>query len=417
MLNKKSLIKVIDLLKPEVFYKKKNKTLFKYIKIIYYKYNKIDFTTLISELKQSNKLEKIGGEIYITYILNNYTNFYKIKKNVKLLIEKFLLRKLIKISVNIINKINRVGVNPIILLNEIQENIDNLYINYIDNNIKSINKLLPKTIKKINKKVFLPTGFTKLDNIILGLHKSDLIVIASRPGMGKTSFALSLLINYLKKNIPVGLFSLEMSYYQIMSRFLIFETGIPYERLNNLDLTKEEIKLFKLKINEFNKYKFFIDDSSYLTITDFKNRCRQLIYKYKVKLIILDYLQLIYVDNNKFRTREQEISTISRNIKYIAKEFQIPIIAISQLSRAVEIRGGYKRPFLSDLRESGAIEQDADIVLLLYRPEYYGFKYWDGDRSKPCKGEAEIIISKHRNGKLGNIKLKFIKEKAIFENI
>lgn len=235
--------------------------------------------------------------------------------------------------------------------------------------------------------------------------------------MGKTSFALSLLINYLKKNIPVGLFSLEMSYYQIMSRFLIFETGIPYERLNNLDLTKEEIKLFKLKINEFNKYKFFIDDSSYLTITDFKNRCRQLIYKYKVKLIILDYLQLIYVDNNKFRTREQEISTISRNIKYIAKEFQIPIIAISQLSRAVEIRGGYKRPFLSDLRESGAIEQDADIVLLLYRPEYYGFKYWDGDRSKPCKGEAEIIISKHRNGKLGNIKLKFIKEKAIFENI
>ncbi|WGH24726.1 MAG: replicative DNA helicase [Candidatus Shikimatogenerans bostrichidophilus] len=417
MLNKKSLIKVIDSLTPEVFYKKKNKILFRYIKIVYNKYNRIDLLTLISELKKYNKLKIIGGEIYITYLLNNYTNFYKIKNYVKLLIEKFILRRLIKISVDTINKINKIGINPILLINEIQDNIDNLNINYIDNKIKSIKKILPKTIKQINKKVFLPTGFTKLDNIILGLHKSDLIIVASRPGMGKTSFALSLIINYLKQNIPVGLFSLEMSYYQIMSRLLIFETGIPYDRLNNLDLTEEEINLFKIKINELNKYKFFLDDSSYLTITDLKNRCRQLIYKYKVKLIILDYLQLIYVDNNKFRTREQEISTISRNIKYIAKEFQIPIIAISQLSRAVEIRGGFKRPFLSDLRESGAIEQDADIVLLLYRPEYYGFKYWDGDITKPCNGQAEIIVSKHRNGKLGNLRLKFVQEKAIFENI
>lgn len=235
--------------------------------------------------------------------------------------------------------------------------------------------------------------------------------------MGKTSFALSLAINIIKKKIPIGYFSLEMSYIQIISRLITFETNISYEKFKTSNLTKQEFNIFKKKIKYIKKYPLFIDDSPYLSIVDLKNKCRKLVYKYNVKIIIIDYLQLINVSNSNFKNynREQEISTISRNIKYIAKEFKIPIIAISQLSRAVEFRGGNKRPLLSDLRESGAIEQDADIVLLLYRPEYYGFKYWD-DNYSLCSGEAEIIIAKHRNGRLGNIKLKFIKKKAIFKN-
>lgn len=232
--------------------------------------------------------------------------------------------------------------------------------------------------------------------------------------MGKTSLALSLTRNIIKKKIPIGYFSLEMSNIQIIYRLLMLDTDIPYEKLKTSKLTIQELNYLNKKINLIKKYPFYIDDSPYLSILDLKNKCRKLVYKYNVKVIIIDYLQLINVNNKKYN-REQEISSISRNIKYIAKEFKITIIAISQLSRAVEVRGGNKKPLLSDLRESGAIEQDADIVLLLYRPDYYGFKFWDNNQL--CLGEAEIIIAKHRNGKLGNIKLKFIKNKAMFKDL
>ncbi|WGH25837.1 MAG: replicative DNA helicase [Candidatus Shikimatogenerans bostrichidophilus] len=422
-MNKRSLEKVIDILNPEIFYKNENKLIFKYIQKLFYEYKKIDLLTLLSELKKNDILKLIGGEHYISYIIHKFTSFYNIEEYVKILIKKFILRKIIDLSINIINKSYEEKIDAFELLNEIQININNISIEYIKTNIKSIKYLIPKTINKIkenllNKNLFyIKSGFKDLDNIILGLQKSDLIIIASRPGMGKTSFALSLAINIIKKKIPIGYFSLEMSYIQIISRLITFETNISYEKFKTSNLTKQEFNIFKKKIKYIKKYPLFIDDSPYLSIVDLKNKCRKLVYKYNVKIIIIDYLQLINVSNSNFKNynREQEISTISRNIKYIAKEFKIPIIAISQLSRAVEFRGGNKRPLLSDLRESGAIEQDADIVLLLYRPEYYGFKYWD-DNYSLCSGEAEIIIAKHRNGRLGNIKLKFIKKKAIFKN-
>lgn len=235
--------------------------------------------------------------------------------------------------------------------------------------------------------------------------------------MGKTSFALSLIKNLIEKNIGVGFFTLEMSNTQIIIRLISLMTNITYDKLKTFNLNKSEINYLKNNFKKFKNYNLFIDDSPTLSILDFKKKCKILINKNNVKIIIIDYLQLINIknDNFKFFNREQEISIISRSIKYIAKELKISIIALSQLSRAVEIRGGYKIPLLSDLRESGAIEQDSDIVLLLYRPEYYGFKYWYNDNTL-CSGEAEIIIAKHRNGKLGNIKLKFIKEIAMFKN-
>ncbi|MDH3005114.1 MAG: replicative DNA helicase [Candidatus Shikimatogenerans sp. JK-2022] len=415
MFNKKSLEKVIDELTPEIFYNKKNQIIFKYIQKLFYQYNKIDYFNLISELKKDNKLNIIGGEVYLTYLIHNYTNFSKIKENVNILIDKFILRKLMNLSYIIINKSYEKDIDAFSLLNYIQSYIDNIHIKYIKSSFKSIKDLLPKTIERIKnkEKYYIPTGFNKLDNIILGLQKSDFIIIASRPGMGKTSFALSLIINLIKKKYPIGLFSLEMEYNQIIYRLITLVTKVPYDKLNYKFLKSNNNNNLKI----INNFPLYIYDSPFLSLIDLKNKCRDLIYKYNVKIIIIDYLQLINVNDIKIKNREQEISTISRNIKYIAKEFNISIIAISQLSRAVEIRGGDKRPMLSDLRESGAIEQDADLVLLLYRPEYYGFKYWDNNKTKLCKGEAEIIIAKHRNGRLGKIKLKFIKKKAQFKNL
>ncbi|WGH27217.1 MAG: replicative DNA helicase [Candidatus Shikimatogenerans bostrichidophilus] len=424
MVNKKSLEKVINILKSYFFYDKKHKIIFFYIKKIYLKYKKIDLYNLIFFLKKDNKLEYIGGEYYISYIIQKLTYFNNIKRYVKILINKFILRKLIILSINIINKsYNNEYINVFKILDFIQLYIFELSNKYVYNNIKTFKFLLLKTYKKfknnyLKKKIlFIPSGFKKLDNIILGFQKSDLIIIASRPGMGKTSLALSLINNIIKKNIAVGLFSLEMSYIQIITRLLSFNTNITYEKLKNFNFNKKEFNILKNNIKKINKYNLFIDDSSTLSLLDFKKKCKKLIYKYNVKIIIIDYLQLIKVKNSNFKinNREQEISIISRNIKYIARKFKISIIALSQLSRAVEYRGGYKKPLLSDLRESGAIEQDSDIVLLLYRPEYYGFKYWY-DNNKLCIDEAEIIIAKHRNGILGNIKLKFIKRIAMFKN-
>lgn len=383
-------------------------------------------SSLINHLKKDEKLEEIGGEYYLSYLIQKVSSVFILKKYINILINKFILRELIKISLRIIKKSYKKDANVLNILDYIQLKILNLTKKYIKTtSIKNIKKLISKTLKKIEKNIlnkkllYIPTGFKLLDNIILGLQKSDLIIIASRPGMGKTSFSLSLAFNILKKKIPIGFFSLEMSYFQIITRLISFFIKIPYEKLKTFDFKKKEFKIFKKKIKKIINYPFLLDDSSSLSIMEFKQKCKKLIYENNVKVIIVDYLQLINVKNSNIRisNREQEIAAISRNMKFIAKEFKITIIAISQLSRAVELRGGYKKPLLSDLRESGAIEQDADIVLLLYRPEYYGFKYWDNDKKNICKGEAEIIIAKHRNGKLGNIRLKFINKTAMFEDI
>ncbi|WGH27723.1 MAG: replicative DNA helicase [Candidatus Shikimatogenerans bostrichidophilus] len=426
IVNKKNLEKIINLLDEKIFFKKSNIIIYKYIYKIYNECKKVDLFTLINFLKRDEKLEEIGGEYYLSYLIQKISSIFNLKKYINILIKKYILRELIRISLKIIKNSYKNNANVLDILDYIQLKILNLTKKYVKTtSIKNIKKLISKTLKKLeknflNKKLlYIPTGFKLLDNIILGLQKSDLIIIASRPGMGKTSFSLSLAFNILKKKIPVGFFSLEMSYFQIMTRLISFFVKIPYDKLKMFDFKKKEFKIFKKKIKKIKKYPFLLDDSSSLSILEFKQKCKKLIYEHNVKIIIVDYLQLINVKKSNIRisNREQEIAAISRNMKYIAKEFKITIIAISQLSRAVELRGGYKKPLLSDLRESGSIEQDADIVLFLYRPEYYGFKYWDNDKKNICTGEAEIIIAKHRNGKLGNIRLKFINETAMFEDI
>ncbi|HRS54763.1 MAG TPA: replicative DNA helicase, partial [Bacteroidales bacterium] len=261
----------------------------------------------------------------------------------------------------------------------------------------------------------VPSGFSELDRATAGWQPSDLIIIAARPGMGKTAFVLSMARNTaIDYNMPVAIFSLEMSALQLVTRLIAAETELSASKLRKGDLKEYEWEQLNVKIKKLAEAKIFIDDTPALTVFELRAKCRRLKYEHNIAMVIVDYLQLMSgLSDNRGGNREQEISNISRSLKSLAKELNVPVIAISQLSRAVETRGGSKRPLLSDLRESGAIEQDADLVLFIYRPEYY--KIMEDEQGQSTVGMAEIIIAKHRNGTLKDIKLRFIDKFAKFE--
>jgi replicative DNA helicase len=279
-----------------------------------------------------------------------------------------------------------------------------------------------KRIEDISKREGLSgvsTGFEKLDKLTSGWQPSDLIIIAARPGMGKTALTLSMARNMaVTKEIPVAFFSLEMSSVQLITRLISSETGLSSEKLRTGKLADHEWQQLNVKVTDLEKAPLFIDDTPSLSIFDLRAKARRLSSQHGIKLIIVDYLQLMTAgSSSKAGNREQEISMISRNLKALAKELDIPVIALSQLSRAVETRGGTKRPMLSDLRESGAIEQDADIVSFIYRPEYYNIDEWDDEERTPSQGQAEFIVAKHRNGGLDNIRMKFVGHLGKFEDL
>ena len=264
----------------------------------------------------------------------------------------------------------------------------------------------------------LETGFTKLDALTSGWQPSDLVIIAARPGMGKTAFVIS-----MEKNMAidfghgVAVFSLEMSSVQLITRMISSETGLTSEKLRKGNLEPHEWEQLNVKVKRLSDAPIFIDDTPSLSVFDLRAKARRLVSQHNVRIIVIDYLQLMTAGGKAGGNREQEISMISRNLKALAKELEVPVIALSQLSRAVETRGGSKRPLLSDLRESGAIEQDADIVSFIFRPEYYGMTEWDDDEHTPCEGQGEFIVAKHRNGGLDNIRLKFTGHLAKFSDL
>jgi replicative DNA helicase len=260
------------------------------------------------------------------------------------------------------------------------------------------------------------SGFTRLDRLTNGWQKADLIIVAARPAMGKTAFVLSMARNLaVEFRKPVAFFSLEMSSLQLVMRLISNETELDAEKLKRGQLTMAEWEQLHAQIDKLSDAPLIIDDTPALSVFELRAKSRKLMVKHQLELIVVDYLQLMTTGTEGKGNREQEISLISRSLKSIAKELNVPIIALSQLSRAVETRGGDKRPMLSDLRESGAIEQDADIVIFLYRPEYYGID--EDDAQNPTNGIAEVIISKHRNGQTGTVKLKFIDRLAKFKSL
>ena len=425
MIDKKGVDEVIDILHSDAFYKDTHKAIFEAIISLFEKQEPIDLKTVSYQLKKDSNLSFIGGDVYLIGLTQKVSSSAHIEFHSRIILQKYIQRRLIEISNEIIENSYDETSDVFDLLDAAESKIYDVSQGNLKKNsqtAESLVSLAKAKIEEISKKEGLsgiPSGFHEIDKLTSGWQESDLIIIAARPGMGKTAFTLSMARNIsVENNIPVAFFSLEMSAIQLITRLISSETGLNSEKLRSGKLEKFEWEQLNVKVSNLESAPLYIDDTPSLSIFDLRAKARRLSSQYGIKLIVLDYLQLMTVGSSqKTGNREQEISTISRNLKALAKELEIPIIALSQLSRAVELRGGTKRPILSDLRESGAIEQDADIVSFLYRPEYYKIDEWDDEDRTPSAGQAEFIVSKHRNGGLNSIKLKFISSLGKFENL
>ena len=426
LIDEKGVNEVIDILSPEVFYKKSHQLIFESIQRLFRESEPIDLLTVSADLKKNKNFETIGGDFYLIGLSQKVSSSAHIEYHSRIIQQKFIQRKLITISNEIISKSYNESTDVIDLLDEAETKLYDIAQNNIKGSSETAQNLVIQAKNRIeeigNREGSLSgisTGFEKLDRLTSGWQPSDLIIVAARPGMGKTALALSMARNIsVQKKIPVAFFSLEMSSVQLITRLISAETGLSSDKLRTGKLAQHEWQQLNVKVTDLESAPLYIDDSAALTIFELRAKARRLASAHDIKLIVIDYLQLMNLgSSNKAGNREQEISTISRNLKPLAKELNIPVIALSQLSRAVETRGGTKRPILSDLRESGAIEQDADIVSFLYRPEYYGITEWDDDMKTPSEGQGEFIVAKHRNGALDSIKLKFVANLGKFEDI
>jgi len=419
MLDKEALTDVIDILKKESFYKEDNQLIYESILSLFEKSEPIDILTVTQELKKQGNLEIVGGAFYIAQLTNRVASSANVEYHARILAQKHIQRELIKISSDTIKEAYDETVDVFDLLDSAESRLFEVAEGNIRKSYEGMNKLLHKAIKQledISKKdgtSGVPTGFRALDKVTGGFQPSDMVVIAARPGMGKTAFVLSLARNAavdFKKGVAV--FSLEMSSLQLVNRLIASETQISAEKLKKGTLEPYEWEQLNARIGKLTNAPIYINDTPGLTVFELRAQCRRLKAEKDIQMVIIDYLQLMSGSSETKGNREQEISTISRAIKGIAKELSIPILALSQLSRAVETRGGDKRPQLSDLRESGAIEQDADMVMFIYRPEYYNILQ-DADGNS-TQGLGELIIAKHRNGSTEDVKIKFENHLAKF---
>jgi len=425
MIDKKGVDEVIDILSPDAFYKEAHQHIFEAIFMLFQESQPIDLLTVSNQIKKDGNLDKIGGEYYLIQLTQKVASSAHSEFHARIILQKYIQRSLIKISSEIIEEAYDETKDVFDLLDNAEAKLYEVTQGNVKKSTETAQSLVIQAKKKIeeisNKEGMsgIPSGFHKLDKLTSGWQPSDLVIVAARPGMGKTAFTLTMARNVaVESNIPVAFFSLEMSSVQLITRLISSETGLSSEKLRTGKLEKHEWEQLNVKVKTLEKAPLFIDDTPSLSIFDLRAKARRLASQYGIKMIMIDYLQLMTAGGSqKGGNREQEISTISRNLKALAKELSIPVIALSQLSRAVETRGGSKRPLLSDLRESGAIEQDADIVSFIYRPEYYKIDEWDDEERSPTEGQGEFIVAKHRNGGLENIRLKFIGHLGKFDNL
>ncbi len=426
MIDKKGVDDVIDILQPDAFYKEAHKHIFEAIVQLFTDTQPIDLLTVSAQLKKNGKLDLAGGDFYLIQLTQKISSSAHIEFHSRIILQKFIQRSLIRISTEIIEDSYDETTDVFDLLDKAESKLYEVTQGNIKRSSETAQSLVlqaKKRIEEISKQEGLSgveTGFTNLDKLTSGWQPSDLIIIAARPAMGKTAFVLSMARNMaIDYGHPVALFSLEMASVQLITRLISSETGLSSEKLRTGKLEPHEWTMLSTKVKNLEKAPLFIDDTPSLSIFDLRAKARRLVSQHGIKIIIIDYLQLMTAGGNGKGggNREQEISTISRNLKALAKELNVPVIALSQLSRAVETRGSSKRPLLSDLRESGAIEQDADIVSFLYRPEYYKIDEWDDDEASPTAGQAEIMIAKHRNGGIENVRLKFLGHLGKFDNL
>ena len=419
MLDKDGLTSVIDILRKESFYKEEHQAIYEVMLQLFERSQPIDILTIHEGLKKNAKLEEVGGVNYLMQLTNKVASAANIEYHARIVAQKFIQRELIRVSTRTIKDSFEDTTDVFELLDDAERSLYEITEQNLSTGFESLKALVVKArneIETVSAKTDgltgVPTGFEELDKLTSGWQRSDLVIVAARPGMGKTAFTLSLAHNAAKFGRGVAIFSLEMSNLQLVNRLISMEAEIDSRSLRNGDLSPEEWDRLHSAVENLAEMPIYIDDTPGINIFELRAKCRRLKQNHDIEMIIIDYLQLMTgAPTGSKGNREQEISTISRSLKGLAKELKVPVMALSQLSRAVETRGGNKRPQLSDLRESGAIEQDADLVSFIYRPDYYDL---EPDDAGVPRDSAEIIISKHRNGSLGSVYLKFIKQYVKF---
>ena len=423
MLESEAIGVVISILTPETFYKSANVIIYGAITELYKSSNPIDILTVCQKLKSLGKLEEVGGSYYVSSLTNRIASSSNIEYHARIIVQYYLKRRLIEI-----------GQHSIKEAYDMESDVFEIYqqnVQKLEGSLTSVMKYEVSDIATIHNRVLaemmevaisgaksgVTTGFRNLDNFTNGWQKSDLIIVAGRPGMGKSVCALAFALNpALRENIPTAIFSLEMSKEQVVGRAQSNLSGINSSSIIKKQLSIDDVNTIEQRCKELNTAPIYIDDTPAMTVMELKGKARKLVRDKGVRLIVIDYLQLMVADVGK-GSREQEISKISQGLKALAKELNVPIIALSQLSRAVEARGGDKKPLLSDLRESGSIEQDADMVIFCYRPEYYNIDSYEiGGETLGCDGLMCLIVAKHRAGSLGELRMGFNGDLTKLEN-
>lgn len=425
MIDKDAFSMVSEILKPETFYEPRNQKVYQAIQTLSMEDHPVDIMTVTEELKKEGTINDVGGPGYILELSSRVASSAHIEYHAKILAQKFLARQLISFSSVIETKAFDETVDVDELMQEAEGSLFEISQKNMRQDYTHINPVVKDAVSILQKAAAnkggltgLSTGYTKLDDYTSGWQPSDLVIIAGRPAMGKTSFALSLAKNIaVDLQEPIAFFSLEMSNVQLVNRLISNVCEISGKKILNGQLDDEEWSRLDKSISALQNAPIYIDDTPGMSIFELRTKARRLVREKGVKIIMIDYLQLMNASGARFGSRQEEVSTISRSLKGLAKELNIPVLALSQLNRTVENRDGLegKRPQLSDLRESGAIEQDADMVLFVHRPEYY--RLFQDEKGNDLRGKAQIIIAKHRKGSTGDVLLNFKGEYTRFDNI
>ena len=425
MIEKDALSAVADILKPESFYKESHQRIYSAILNLFVNSEPIDLLTVTSKLRSTGELEIIGGAAFITELTSKINSAANIEYHARIISQAAIKRELITISSEIQKEAFEDTTDVFKLLDRTEQALFQISESNIKKNYADMGALMRMALDELDKKkdnqdglTGVPSGFSSLDRLTSGWQKTELVILAARPGMGKTAFVVSALRNAaVEFNMPVAIFSLEMSSVQLVNRLISAEAEIDSEKIRKGNLAPHEWAQIHHRISRLTNAPIFIDDTPALSILELRAKCRRLKAQHDIQMIVIDYLQLMSGDTGGKQSgnREQEIASISRSLKNLAKELDVPVIALSQLSRAVETRGGEKRPQLSDLRESGSIEQDADMVLFLYRPEYYGIT--QDDTGNSVAGIGEVIVAKNRGGSLDTVQLRFVGKFTKFSDL
>ncbi len=420
LLDKEAVARVLEILDPECFYHERHAVIFKAMLAMFDRAVTIDLITLTNELQRSGLLDVVGGSYALTEISLNTVSSANVEHHARIVLERFLKRRLIHVAGSIINDAFDETTDALDEVDRAEQKIFEVAERRTRRSYSDMRKLTKHAVERIMEMAEgssdgitgVPTGFSRLDELLSGLQRSDLVILAARPSMGKTAFALSIARHAAKQGKAVGMFSLEMASHQLVLRLISADAGIGLQALRSGRLDTRQVQEIIRKVDDLMSAKIYIDDSASLTPVEFRAKCRRMKSEHNVDLIMVDYLQLMHAP--KSESREREISMISHTLKAVAKELDVPVLALSQLNRTLEGRSD-KRPMLSDLRESGSIEQDADVVMFIHRPEYYKIAEFSDGRS--TENIAEIIVGKQRNGPTGDVRLYYDKQHASFHDL